>query len=102
MQVLLKLPLWSRWHSEEASADPAPAERYTMHSVRGDQLTSLYPIELTAVDLGHLAACLDLFVEADKVWRPVPEQACAEPRIGRRASPMSSDVSWKCCCCRPR
>lgn len=80
VQVLLKLPLWSRWHSEEASADPAPAEqRYILHSVGGDQLTSLYPIELTAVDLGHLAAGLDLFVEADRVWRPVPEQACAEP-----------------------
>ncbi len=79
VQVLLKLPLWSRWHSEEASVDAAPAERYILHSVCGDQLTSLYPIELTAVDLGHLAACLDLFVEADSGWRPVPEQECAEP-----------------------
>ncbi|MFF4353664.1 hypothetical protein [Streptomyces sp. NPDC001530] len=82
VQVLLKLPLWSQWHIEDASAGPAPAERpqYTLYSVRGDQLTSLYPIELTAVDLGHLTACLDLFGEADDNARSaVLGQVCAEP-----------------------
>ncbi|WLW58736.1 hypothetical protein [Streptomyces sp. YU58] len=66
VQVLLKLPLWARWHTEDAPVVPAPAEpppRYTLYSVRGEQLTSLYPIEVTAADLGHLTACLDLFVD---------------------------------------
>ncbi|MBE8478036.1 hypothetical protein [Streptomyces justiciae] len=64
VQVLLKLPLWARWHTEDVPAVTAPAEppppRYTLHTMRGDQLTSLYPIEVTAVDLGQLTACLDL------------------------------------------
>ena len=68
MQVLLKLPLWARWHTEDAPAVAAPAEppppRYTLHRMCGDQLTSLYPIEVTAVDLGQLMACLDLFAGA--------------------------------------
>ncbi|PWI15300.1 hypothetical protein DI272_14840 [Streptomyces sp. Act143] len=69
VQVLLKLPLWARWHTEDVPAVAAAAEppppRYTLHSMRGDQLTSLYPIEVTAVDLGHLTACLDLFAGID-------------------------------------
>lgn len=68
VQVLLKLPLWARWHTEDAPAVPAPGApppRYTLYSVRGDELTSLYPIEVSAADLGHLTACLDLFAGAD-------------------------------------
>ncbi|MET7694400.1 hypothetical protein ABZT06_41780 [Streptomyces sp. NPDC005483] len=64
VHVLLRLPLWARWHTEDAPAVPAPAEpppRYTLYSMRGDELTSLYPIEVTAAELGHLTACLDLF-----------------------------------------
>ncbi|WP_097275364.1 hypothetical protein [Streptomyces sp. TLI_55] len=64
VQVLLQLPLWARWHAEEASDVLAPTEpppRYILYSVRGDQLTSLYPIEVTAAELGQLTACLDLF-----------------------------------------
>jgi len=81
VQVLLKLPLWSQWHAGDTSADPPSAERprYVLHSARGDQLTSLYPIELTAADLGHLMACLDLFVEAEGARRAVPGQMYAEP-----------------------
>ncbi|KUN18407.1 hypothetical protein AQJ23_39860 [Streptomyces antibioticus] len=65
VQVLLKLPLWARWHAEDAPAVVGPAEppplRYTLRSMRGHQLTSLYPIEVAAADLGQLTACLDLF-----------------------------------------
>ncbi|MFF4354431.1 hypothetical protein [Streptomyces sp. NPDC001530] len=79
VQVLLKLPLWARWHTEDAPAVPAPAEppppRYTLYSMRGDQLTSLYPIEVTAVDLGHLTACLDLFAGTG------PEPPYGEERV---------------------
>ncbi|MFF5499848.1 hypothetical protein [Streptomyces aquilus] len=67
VQVLLQLPLWARWHTEEAPAALTPAEpppRYTLYSVRGDQLTSLYPIEVTAAELGQLTSCLDLFAGA--------------------------------------
>ncbi|MEV7077968.1 hypothetical protein AB0N88_05410 [Streptomyces sp. NPDC093516] len=69
VRVLLKLPLWARWHTEDvpevsAGAEPSPP-RYILHSRRGDHLTSLYPIEVTAVDLGHLTACLDLFAVVD-------------------------------------
>ncbi|MFF4795251.1 hypothetical protein ACFY2M_37230 [Streptomyces sp. NPDC001276] len=81
VQVLLKLPLWSQWHTGDTSADSASADRprYALYSARGDQLTSLYPIELTAAELGHLMACLDLFVGSDPAWHAVPGQMCAEP-----------------------
>jgi len=67
VQVLLKLPLWARWHTEDAPAVPAaeePPPRYTLYSLCGDELTSVYPIEVSAADLGHLTACLDLFAGA--------------------------------------
>ncbi|SCF64960.1 hypothetical protein [Streptomyces sp. Ncost-T10-10d] len=80
VQVLLKLPLWSEWHSAGRSTDPASDERagYVLYSPRGDQLTSLYPIEVTAVDLGHLTACLDLFVGHHQARRAMPGQEPAE------------------------
>ncbi|MFB7504947.1 hypothetical protein [Streptomyces broussonetiae] len=85
VQVLLKLPLWSEWHTSGTPADPAVDGRagYALYSPSGDQLTSLYPIEVTAVDLGHLMACLALFVAADQARQAVPGQtraeACGEP-----------------------
>ncbi|MFJ5036107.1 hypothetical protein ACIQB5_51080 [Streptomyces sp. NPDC088560] len=80
VQVLLKLPLWSQWHGTDASSDQGPDERtrYTLYSSRGQQLTSLYPIEVTAVDLGHLMACLYQFAEADRARGAVPRQVYAE------------------------
>ncbi|MFD6530963.1 hypothetical protein [Streptomyces sp. NPDC060184] len=63
VQVLLKLPLWSRWHTDAPAGQP-PGEqpRYVLHGANGGQLATLYPIEVSAVDLGRLTACLDLFV----------------------------------------
>ncbi|MGW0853676.1 hypothetical protein [Streptomyces sp. NPDC002690] len=63
VQVLLKLPLWSRWHTDTPTGHlPNEQPRYVLHGAHGGQLASLYPIEVSAVDLGHLTACLDLFV----------------------------------------
>ncbi|MEE4546929.1 hypothetical protein V2S66_33820 [Streptomyces sp. V4-01] len=61
VQVLLKLPLWSQWHTPAVTGERAG---YDLYGPRGDQLTSVYPIEVAAVDLGHLTACLDLFAAA--------------------------------------
>ncbi|MER7930581.1 hypothetical protein ABTY96_47005 [Streptomyces sp. NPDC096057] len=86
VQVLLKLPLWSRWHTPDTPADISDDEpRYTLHNAAGDQLTSLYPTELAAADLGHLTACLDLFVEAGREQRRGAKQAAGEPPEGERA-----------------
>lgn len=73
VQVLLKLPLWSHWHT---AATPA-GERtgYVLYGSRGDQLTSVYPIEVAADDLGHLTACLDLFAAADEGTRVAADPA---------------------------
>ncbi|MGW5652598.1 hypothetical protein [Streptomyces humi] len=76
VQVLLKLPVWSRWHPVEASAEQP---RYTLYSARGDQLTSLYPTEVAAADLGHLTACLDLFVENGRIRPAGQDLTGAEP-----------------------
>ncbi|MEV6740738.1 hypothetical protein AB0N14_28795 [Streptomyces sp. NPDC051104] len=80
VQVLLKLPLWSEWHTASTSTDPAPEEwaGYVLYSTGGDQLMSLYPIEVTAADLGQLTACLDLFVEHDQARPAMPGQTRAE------------------------
>ncbi|WP_338704142.1 hypothetical protein V2W30_40325 (plasmid) [Streptomyces sp. Q6] len=66
VQVLLKLPLWARWHTEDTPAGPP---RYTLYGAGGDQLTSLYPIDVAPVDLGHLTAGLDLFAGAGSAYR---------------------------------
>ncbi|MEU1268533.1 hypothetical protein [Streptomyces sp. NPDC005799] len=79
VQVLLKLPLWSRWNTADTSADNSvDRPRYTLYNAAGEQLTSLYPTELAAADLGHLAACLDLFVETGRERRPGRQPAGAE------------------------
>jgi hypothetical protein len=69
LQVLLKLPLW--FDSHTAGTSTGTPAGYVLYGPRGDQLTSLYPIEVTAVDLGHLTACRDLFTV---VRDGVPEQ----------------------------
>ncbi|MGV9914665.1 hypothetical protein ACWEWD_15050 [Streptomyces tendae] len=91
VQVLLKLPLWSDWHTGGfAAPTPAPASApapvgppgYVLHGARGEQLTSLYPIEVTAVELGHLKACLDLFAVLDRARPVLPGQVRAEAAAG--------------------
>lgn len=74
VRILVKLPLWSDWHAGDMSADrPSPEPPgYTLYGGHGRQLTSLYPVELSVADLGHLTACLDLFIGADA------EPACQE------------------------
>ncbi|CCK24610.1 hypothetical protein BN159_0231 [Streptomyces davaonensis JCM 4913] len=78
VRVLLKLPLW---HSDDVSADSAVPEwrRCALYSARGEQLTSLCPIDLNAADLGQLAACLALFADGERAWGAIPGQAQAEP-----------------------
>ncbi|KOV76134.1 MULTISPECIES: hypothetical protein [Streptomyces] len=106
VQVLLKLPLWSQWHATDTSvpatdtsapvtdaSEPAtdtydghaPGEPagYTLYGAGGAQLTSLYPIEVTAADLGHLTACLDLFAAAGRTRRAVPDEADTEADADR-------------------
>ncbi|MFF0478832.1 hypothetical protein [Streptomyces sp. NPDC004284] len=80
VQVLLKLPLWSEWHTGRSTTDPAPGNpaRYVLYGTGGDQLTCLYPIEVTAAELGHLTACLDLFTSQDRVRPGTPAQEGAE------------------------
>ncbi|MGW1623842.1 hypothetical protein [Streptomyces sp. NPDC002172] len=81
VQVLLKLPVWSRWHTGETSAEPSAEQpRYTLHSARGDQLTSLYPTEVAAAYLGHLTACLDLFAETGRTRRAGRNRTGAKPQ----------------------
>ncbi|MEU6290954.1 hypothetical protein [Streptomyces sp. NPDC046988] len=74
VQVLLKLPLWSDWHAAGGPVGPEPDDGagYVLLSERGDPLTSLYPIEVTAADLGHLTACLELFAGHDRARLALP------------------------------
>ncbi|MEW2512941.1 hypothetical protein [Streptomyces sp. NPDC046870] len=64
VHVLVQLPLWFEWYAASRSAGPAPGDRvrvrYALYGPGGDQLTSLYPVEVTAADLGNLLACLEL------------------------------------------
>lgn len=78
VQVLLKLPLWSEWHTGRSDPEPDEPTGYVLYGTRGDQLTSLYPIEVTAVELGHLTACLDLFAARDRALPTMPDQTRAE------------------------
>ncbi|MGW3496351.1 hypothetical protein [Streptomyces sp. NPDC001020] len=89
VRILLKLPLWPQWQVEDVSGGPAQGGRtgYTLYDPRGHQLTCLYPIEVTAADLGCLAACLDLFVEDDKGRRAVPDASDSE-RPERDGNPV--------------
>ncbi|MEW2288516.1 hypothetical protein [Streptomyces sp. NPDC047841] len=65
VHVLVQLPLWFEWYAASQSAGPAQGGRvqvrYALYGPGGDQLTSLYPVEVTATDLGNLLACLELF-----------------------------------------
>ncbi|GGJ58806.1 hypothetical protein [Streptomyces brasiliensis] len=94
VQVLLKLPLWSQWHTADVSADHAPDEpaRCTLYGAGGKQLTSLYPIEVAAGDLGNLMACLDLFVTADRTRRAVQADAEACADLPERNGSSLTDV----------
>ncbi|MEW2290421.1 hypothetical protein [Streptomyces sp. NPDC047841] len=85
VQVLLKLPLWSQWHATDTSAGHAPGEPagYTLYGAGGTQLTSLYPIEVDAADLGHLTACLDLFAAAGGTGRAGPGRSDTEAGADR-------------------
>ncbi|MEW2512998.1 hypothetical protein [Streptomyces sp. NPDC046870] len=77
VRVLLKLPLWSQWHATDTSAGHAPGEPdgYALYGAGGTQLTSLYPVDVDAADLGHLTACLDLFAAAGRTRRAEPGRA---------------------------
>ncbi|MGW2034667.1 hypothetical protein [Streptomyces sp. NPDC001811] len=85
VQVLLKLPLWSQWHATDTSAGQAPGEPagYTLYGAGGTQLTSLYPIEVDAADLGHLTACLDLLAAAGRTRQAVAGHADTEAGADR-------------------
>lgn len=85
VQVLLKLPLWSKWHATDTSDGQSPGEPtgYALYGAGGTQLTSLYPIEVDAADLGHLTACLDLFAAAGGTQRAVPCRADVEAGADR-------------------
>ncbi|WP_234338294.1 hypothetical protein [Streptomyces sp. NRRL F-5727] len=74
VQVLLRLPGWPEGHAHRT--EPAPDERagYVLYGTHGDPLPSLYPIEVTAVELGHLTACLDLFAARDRALPALPGQ----------------------------
>ncbi|MET7511880.1 hypothetical protein ABZS88_00095 [Streptomyces sp. NPDC005480] len=89
VQVLLRLPLWSRWQTGDTTTGPASDERtgYVLYGPRGDQLTSLYPIEVTAAELGQLMACLGLFAEGGAGRHA----ATATTDAGRRAAPPEGD-----------
>lgn len=79
VRVLLRLPLWPRW---QATTDDATAEAdagYTLHGVRGGELTSLYPVELAPADLAQLSSCLRVLVEAGQQH---PEPPPPEPSAG--------------------
>ncbi len=78
VQVLLKLPLWSEWHTGRTDPTLGGPVGYELYGARGDQLTSLYPIEVTAVELGHLTACLDLFAAHDRALPAMPGQTWVE------------------------
>ncbi|WP_225812058.1 hypothetical protein [Streptomyces spinosus] len=69
VHVLVQLPLWFEWYAASRSAGSAPGDRvqvrYALYGPGGDQLTSLYPVEVTATDLGNLLACLELFASTD-------------------------------------
>ncbi|MFJ4622342.1 hypothetical protein [Streptomyces sp. NPDC088812] len=87
VQILLKLPLWSEWHPAGGPAGPARGEGagHVLLSEGGAPLTSLHPIEVTAADLGHLTACLELFAGYDRA--PLV-------RPGRPRTEGCADAAW--------
>ncbi|AEY85724.1 hypothetical protein SHJG_0447 [Streptomyces hygroscopicus subsp. jinggangensis 5008] len=79
VQVLVQLPLWFEWYATSRSAGPTPGDRaqtrYVLYGPGGDQLTSLYPVEVAAADLGNLIACLELFAAADQTRSAAASEA---------------------------
>lgn len=69
VQVLVQLPLWFEWYAASQCAGHTRGDRvqvrYALYGPGGDQLTSLYPVEVTATDLGNLLACLKLFASVE-------------------------------------
>ncbi|MYT69050.1 MULTISPECIES: hypothetical protein [unclassified Streptomyces] len=57
VRLLLKLPQWQRWDPARSPDEPVG---YTLCRADGALLTSLYPVEVTMADLGHLTSCRDL------------------------------------------
>ncbi|MEU3410293.1 hypothetical protein ABZ760_03290 [Streptomyces sp. NPDC006658] len=94
VHVLVKLPAWPHWRDDDLSGSSKEGEPtgYILYDSHGRQLTSLYPLWMAEADLGRLAACYDLFVEAAKgrytgsapaTFDP-PEQACGFVDVFRR------------------
>ncbi len=85
VRVLLQLPLWFDWCATSHSAGPTPGgraqTRYVLKGPGGDQLTSLYPVEVTVTDLGNLIACLKLFASADQAGRAGPSEIRTETPV---------------------
>ncbi|MFD7134878.1 hypothetical protein [Streptomyces sp. NPDC059894] len=71
-------------HGPLAAPRTAELPRYVLYDTRGHRLTSLHPVELTAADLGHLTACLDLFVEAERARRPGADRDGGPTDVFRR------------------
>lgn len=70
VRVLVKLPQWPQEGSGESGGKragliPSGRSTYTLYDSRGERLTSLYPVEVSAADLGCLIVCLDLLTGAD-------------------------------------
>ncbi|MFF9340374.1 MULTISPECIES: hypothetical protein [unclassified Streptomyces] len=83
VQVLLKLPLWQERHTGRTGPASGGPAGYVLYGTRGERLTSLYPIEVTAVELAHLTACLDLFAARDRALPATPGRAAARPGAGQ-------------------
>ncbi|MFI6876245.1 hypothetical protein ACIBL6_22720 [Streptomyces sp. NPDC050400] len=90
VQILLRLPLWSRWQTGDTAtgAAPGPGTGHLLHGPRGDLLTSLYPIEVTAAELAQLNACLGLFGRRDGTAR---DAAAGGTDAGAAAAPPDHD-----------
>ncbi|WP_042394969.1 hypothetical protein [Streptacidiphilus carbonis] len=81
VRVLLKLPLWPRWHVTGASTPETDEDdriEYTLFNAHGTELTGLYPVDLAAADLEQLALCLFAISDARRDGRGLLGQACKE------------------------
>ncbi|SEG91374.1 hypothetical protein SAMN05216223_12397 [Actinacidiphila yanglinensis] len=98
VRILVELPHWShRPRRGDATREPRGKEdedrttdgiipsgrtTYTLYGSRGDRLTSLYPVEVNAADLGCLTACVDLLTAAgpERVPPVAPLAATVPPQ----------------------
>jgi hypothetical protein len=88
VRVLVKLPRWPAEGGGDRRAGILTSGRstYTLYGSRGNLLTSLYPVEVSAADLGSLDACLNLLAEADPDADPEAEaHAEADPEAEAHA-----------------